>query len=99
MFGLLVKLIFWIVGKIGDIILAPFMLFANAFIPNFSDFSTGIINFFNNGLQYVGFIFSVFHIPSYCVTAVTTLLSLYVAFKVGFGVYKVVLLIYDKFKP
>ncbi len=99
MFQLLVNLIFTIIGAIGNIILSPFVLFAQVFIPSFNDFISGVFGFLGQMLTYVGFVCQLLMIPQACVGAVIALAFSYISLKVGVMTYKVIMLIYDKFKP
>ena len=99
MFKILVKVIFKVVGWIGDIIMAPFVLFASAFIPNLDTYFSYIITFFSQAITYVNFVLNALMIPSELVSAVFVLLSTYITFKLGVVTYKLILNIYNKFKP
>ena len=70
MLNIIIKAVFFIIGKVADVILIPIMAILNSIFPtvNFSlDF---IFNYINYGLQYIKFFFLALGIPSLCIQLV-----------------------------
>ena len=99
MLGILVNFVFKIIATIGGIILTPITLLVSAFVPDFSTFVSGIISFLTNMVVYVPFFIKLFMIPDFCISAVNLLFTAYVSLVVGIQGYKLVMKIYNKFKP
>ncbi len=99
MLSILVNFVFKIIATIGGIILTPITLIVSAFIPDFSNFISGIISFLSNMVVYVPFFIKLFMIPSFCISSVNLLFTAYLSLIVGIQGYKLVMKIYNKFKP
>lgn len=99
MLNIIIKAIFWIIGKIGDIILLPIMAIINALIPNFSISLNDIFSYLEMGFQYIPFVLKSFLIPSFCVEIVFLVFTTYLSFVVGVRVYNFIMKVYNNFKP
>lgn len=99
MFNLIIKAIFWIIGKIGDIILAPILLVINTFLPSLNIDLNSIFNFLEQGFQYVPFFLKVVMIPSGFIQIVVIIFTALVSIIVGLRSYRFIMKLYTKFKP
>lgn len=99
MLQVIVNAIFKVIAFIGGVVMSPIVAIVNALIPDFSTFISGILNFVAQGLTYVPFILRLFMIPNYCLAIVYLYFTAYVTFKIGFASYKLILKLYNKFKP
>lgn len=99
MLNLIIKAIFFIVGKIGDIILIPIMAIINALIPNLSVSMDNIFSYLQMGFQYIPFALKCLLIPSFCVEIVIVVFTTYLSFVVGVRVYNFIMKVYKNFKP
>lgn len=99
MFNIIIKALFWIIGKIGDLILAPILLVINTFLPNLSINLDSIFNFLEQGFQYVPFFFKVLMIPSGLIQIVVILFTALFSIIVGLRSYRFIMKLYTKFKP
>lgn len=99
MLNIIIKAIFFIVGKIGDIILLPIMAIVNALIPNLSVSMDNIFSYLQMGFQYIPFALKCLLIPSFCVEIVVIVFTTYLTFVVGVRVYNFIMKVYKNFKP
>lgn len=99
MLNIIIKAIFFIVGKIGDIILLPIMAIVNALIPNLSVSMDNIFSYLEMGFQYIPFALKCLLIPSFCVEIVVIVFTTYLTFVVGVRVYNFIMKVYKNFKP
>lgn len=99
MLNIIVKAIFFIVGKIGDIILLPIMAVVNALIPNLSVSMDNIFSYLEMGFQYIPFALKCLLIPSFCIEIVVIVFTTYITFVVGVRVYNFIMKVYKNFKP
>lgn len=99
MLNVIIKAIFFIVGKIGDIILLPIMAVVNALIPNLSVSMDNIFSYLEMGFQYIPFALKCLLIPSFCVEIVVIVFTTYLTFVVGVRVYNFIMKVYKNFKP
>lgn len=99
MLNIIIKAIFFIVGKIGDIILLPIMAIINALIPNLSLSLDNIFNYLQMGFQYIPFALKCLLIPSLCIEIVILIFTTYLSFVVGVRVYQFIMKVYKNFKP
>lgn len=99
MLNILVKAIFWVVGKIADIILIPIMAIVNALVPNLNIDFNNIFSYLEMGFQYIPFFLKLLLIPSYCIEFVVVIFTTYISFVVGVRVYNFIMKVYNKFKP
>lgn len=99
MLNIIIKAIFFIVGKIGDIILLPIMAVVNALIPNLSVSMDNIFSYLEMGFQYIPFALKCLLIPSFCVEIVVIVFTTYLTFVVGVRVYNFIMKVYKNFKP
>ena len=99
MLNIIIKAIFFIIGKIGDIILLPIMAIVNALIPNLSVSMDNIFSYLEMGFQYIPFALKCLLIPSFCIEIVITIFTTYLSFVVGVRVYNFIMKVYKNFKP
>ena len=99
MLNIIIKAVFFIIGKVADIILLPIMAVLNSIFPtvNFSlDF---IFNYINYGFQYIKFLFLALGIPSLCIQLVIAIFTFHFTFFIGIHTYLFIMKMYEKFKP
>lgn len=99
MLNIIVKAIFFIVGKIGDIILLPIMAIVNALIPNLSISMDNIFSYLEMGFNYIPFALKCLLIPSFCIEIVIIVFTTYITFIVGVRAYNFIMKVYKNFKP
>lgn len=99
MLNTIVKAIFFIVGKIGDIILLPIMAIVNALVPNLSVSMDNIFSYLEMGFNYIPFALKCLLIPSFCIEIVVIVFTTYITFIVGIRAYHFIMRIYKNFKP
>lgn len=99
MLNIIIKAIFFIVGKIGDIILLPIMAIVNALIPNISVSMDNIFSYLEMGFQYIPFALKCLLIPSFCIEIVILVFTTYLSFVVGVRAYNFIMKVYKNFKP
>ena len=99
MLNIIVKAIFFIVGKIGDIILLPIMAIVNALIPNLSISMDNIFSYLEMGFNYIPFALKCLLIPSFCIEIVIIVFTTYITFVVGVRAYNFIMKVYKNFKP
>lgn len=99
MLNIIIKAIFFIVGKIGDIILLPIMAIVNALIPNLNVSLNNIFGYLEMGFQYIPFFLKLLLIPSFCIEIVVIIFTTYLSFVVGVRVYNFIMKVYKNFKP
>lgn len=99
MLNIIIKAIFSIIAKIGDIILIPITAVINALIPNLSINFDYIFNYLQMGFSYIPFIFKYLMIPPYCIQIVILVFTTYFSLIIGIRSYHFVMKVYEKFKP
>ena len=99
MLNIIIKALFWIIGKIGDIVLTPILLLINTLLPNLNININAIFNYLEQGFQYIPFFFKLLMIPSSLIQLVIIIFTTIVSIIVGLRVYRFILKIYTKFKP
>lgn len=99
MFNVLMQFVFTLVGKIGDIVLAPLILAVSALIPGFSDFVNYIIQFINYGFTYLIFFIKLLMIPKACIQVVLTVATATLLITVAVRAFALIVRIYNYFKP
>ena len=99
MLNIIVKAIFFVVGKIGDIILLPIMAIVNALVPNLSISMDNIFSYLEMGFNYLPFAFKCLLIPSFCIEIVVVVFTTYITFIIGIRAYHFIMRIYKNFKP
>lgn len=99
MFNIIIKALFWIIGKIGDIILTPILLVVNTFLPNLNIDFNSIFGFLEQGFQYVPFFFKLLMIPAPLVQLTVIIFIALVSIIGGLRAYRFIMKIYTKFKP
>lgn len=99
MLDILIKAVFFIIGKIGDIILAPIMLLVSALVPSITFNLSNITNFLTNSINYAIFFLKALMIPPECLGIVLLVFTSSVTLITGVRVYNFILKLYDNFKP
>lgn len=99
MFNMLMNLIFTLIAKIGDIILAPLVAGLSVLIPSFSDFYSYIIEFINYGFTYLVFFFKLLMIPKACIEIVVTVGLAALSIMTIVRTYTLIVKVYNYFKP
>ena len=99
MLNIIIKALFWIIGKIGDIVLAPILLLINTLLPDLNININAIFSYLEQGFQYIPFFLKVFMIPASLIQLVIIIFTTIVSIIVGLRVYRFILKIYTKFKP
>lgn len=99
MLNIIVKAIFFIVGKIGDIILLPIMAIVNALVPNLSLSMDNLFSYLEMGFQYIPFALKCLLIPSFCIEIVILVFTTYLTFVIGVRTYNFIMKVYKNFKP
>lgn len=99
MLNIIIKAVFWIVGKIGDIILLPIMGVINLLLPGITVNLDYIFDYLEYGFNYLPYMFKLFMIPPFCIQIVVIVFSSYISLVLGVRVYNFIMLVYEKFKP
>lgn len=99
MFSMLMNLIFTLIAKIGDIILAPLVAGLSILIPSFSDFYSYIIQFINYGFTYLVFFFKLLMVPKACIEIVITVGLAAISIMAVVRTYTLIVKVYNYFKP
>lgn len=99
MLDIIIKAIFFIVGKIGDIILLPIMGIVNLLMPNLSINLDNIFNFLAMGFNFIPFGLKLLLIPPVCIQILVLVFTTYLSFVIGVRVYNFIMKIYNNFKP
>lgn len=99
MFNIIIKALFWIIGKIGDLILTPILALISTLLPNIEINLDSIFNFLEMGFQYVPFFFKSLLIPSGLVQIMVLILTAVIAIVGGLRTYRFIMKLYSKFKP
>lgn len=99
MLNTIVKAIFFIVGKIGDIILLPIMAIVNALVPDLSISMDNIFSYLEMGFNYIPFALKCLLIPSFCIEIVVIVFTTYLTFVFGVRAYNFIMKVYKNFKP
>lgn len=99
MLSILLNFIFTLISKLGDIILLPIVSFLSALIPSFSSFYNSILAFIDYAFTYLLFFIKLLCIPQPCMVAVLTVATATLTITTGIRTYKLIMTIYQKFKP
>lgn len=99
MLNVIIKAIFFVIGKIGDIVLLPIMAIINSLFPDISFSLDHIFNYITMGLQHITFIFKLLMIPPFCIQLVLAIFTFHFSLIVGVRTYQFIVHIYNKFKP
>lgn len=99
MLNILIKAVFFIIGKVADIILLPIMALLNSIFPSVNFSLDFIFNYINYGLQYIKFFFLALGIPSLCIQLVIAIFTFHITFFIGVHTYLFIMKMYEKFKP
>ena len=99
MLNIIIKAVFFIIGKVADIILLPIMAILNSIFPNVNFSLDFIFNYINYGLQYIKFFFLALGIPSLCIQLVVAIFTFHFTFFIGVQGYLFIMKMYEKFKP
>lgn len=99
MLNVIIKAIFFVIGKIGDIVLLPIMAIVNSLFPNISFSLDHIFNYIAIGFQYITFIFKLLMIPPFCIQLVLAIFTFHFTLIVSVRTYHFIVYLYNKFKP
>ena len=99
MLQIIINAVFKVIAFIGGLIMSPIVAIIQVFVPDFSQFINGILQFFESMCGYVPFVLRLLMIPNFCLSAIALLFTSYVTFKLGFASYQLILKLYNKFKP
>lgn len=99
MLNIIIKAIFWLIGKIGDIVLIPIMAVINAAFPSFSFNFDYIFNYLGYGFNYIVYFLKLFMIPPLCIQFVLYVFTISLTLTVGIRGYQFIVRVYNKFKP
>lgn len=99
MLNVIIKAVFFIIGKIGDIVLFPIFALINTIFPTVGFSLNYVFNYLNFGLQYVKFFFLTLGIPSICIQLVIAIFTFHLSLFIGIRYYLFAVKIYNKFKP
>lgn len=99
MLNVIIKAIFYVIGKIGDIVLAPILTLINSLIPDFSNIFSYMWTYLNYGINFIKFWCQLLLIPPICIDTVLYILTLTISISVGVRAYSFIVMIYNKFKP
>lgn len=98
MLNLLVRGIFFIIGKIGDIILVPVMIVVDTLISGLVIDYDNVFTYLEMGFNYVPFALKCLLIPSQLLQIVIVVFTFYLALVNGIRIYQFTLRIYNYFK-
>lgn len=99
MLNIIIKAIFFIIGKIGDIVLLPIMAVINTVAPGLTVPLNAIFDFLALGFQYIIFFFKLLLIPSTCINIVVIVFTTYLSIILGVRSFNFIMKIYKNFKP
>lgn len=99
MLNIIIKAVFFIIGKVADIILIPIMAILNSIFPSVNFSLDFIFNYLSYGLQHIKFFFLALGIPSLCIQLVIAIFTFHFTFFIGVQSYIFIMTMYEKFKP
>lgn len=99
MLSILMNFVFTIISKIADIILLPIIVFLSALIPSFTSFYSSILAFIDYSFTFLLFFVKLLCIPQPCMLAVITVATATLSITIGLRTYKLIMIVYQKFKP
>lgn len=99
MLNALITGIFQLIAKLGDIIISPLVSAISVLIPDFTNFYNSIITFINYGFNYIGWFYKALCIPRNCMTIVYTVAVVSLSLTVLTRTYRLIVKIYNTFKP
>lgn len=99
MLNILIKAVFFIIGKVADIVLLPIMSILNSIFPSVNFSLDFIFNYLIYGLQHIKFFFLALGIPSLCIQLVIAIFTFHFTFFIGVHTYLFIMKMYEKFKP
>lgn len=100
MLDVIVKAIFYVIGKIGDLVMLPIVSFISLVIPDFSLILTNFLNFINNYIfNRFNWVLSFLMVPKICINAFVTIFSVTITIMIGIRAYLLIVRLYNKFKP
>lgn len=98
MLEFLIKAIFFIIGKIGDIIFSPLMAVVNVLFTNVSLDLDNVFTYLEMGFNYIPFVLKCLLIPRNLTEIVVIVFTLYLGLVNGIRIYQFTLRIYNYFK-
>lgn len=99
MLNIIIKAVFFIIGKVGDIVLLPIFAIINSIFPTVTFSLDYVFNYLTFGLQYVKFFFLTLGIPAICIQLVIAIFTFHFSLFIGVHSYQFVMKVYEKFKP
>lgn len=100
MLNVIIKAVFYIVGKLGDIILTPIISGITVLFPDFGTLFTNFLQFINDYvLIALPWAFKLFCVPKLCIDVIITIATASIAIMVIVRTYVLIVRIYNKFKP
>lgn len=99
MLNIIVKAIFFIIGKIGDIIILPIMAVINTLVPNLNISMNNLFGYLEMGFNYIPFALKCLLIPSFCIQLVILVFTTYLTLIIGVRSYNFIMKVYKNFKP
>lgn len=99
MLNIIIKAVFAIIGKIGDIILLPIMAIINTLIPNITISMDNLFSYLEMGFNYIPFALKCLLIPSFCIEIVILVFTTYLTLIIGVRSYNFIMKVYKNFKP
>lgn len=99
MLNIIIKAVFWLVGKIGDIVLIPIMSVINAIFPSFSFNLDYIFTYLGYGFNYIIYFLKLLMIPPVCIQFILSVFTISLSLAVGIRGYQFIVRVYNKFKP
>lgn len=98
MLNMLVRVVFFIIGKIGDIIFIPVMTVIDLLISGLNIDYDNIFTYLEMGFNYVPFALKCLLIPSQLLQIVIVVFTFYLTIVNGIRIYQFTLRIYNYFK-
>lgn len=93
------NLVFTLISKVGDLVLAPLISGISVLIPGFSTFVSYIVQMINYGFTYLVFFMKLLMIPKPCIEIVVTIAFATLSIMTIVRTYTLIVKIYNYFKP
>lgn len=100
MLDVIVKAIFFVIGKIGDIVLTPFIAGISVLFPDFTSLFTQYLSFITSYILYrIVWVFKFFCVPKLCIDVMITIATASLSIMIVVRTYVLIVRLYNKFKP
>lgn len=100
MLDVIVKAIFYVVGKLGDIIITPLISGISLLFPDFATLFYQYTSFITTYiLNRIVWVFKFFCVPKLCIDVMITIATASIAIMVIVRSYVLIVRLYNKFKP